>query len=324
MPSNPINADRQFLTSRSACPLAGPQRRAFTLVELLVVIGVIAVLLSITIPALSKARSAARNVATTAQLREITSMYVLYAQNNRGALLPGFLPNTVRGQAPSVSDPFSLHTFTGRTARMWSWRLAESAGNSRTSVFSILRPTLTPAGLPQRSDSATAAESKAYAAALYPVFGLNTVFLGGHARSTLTSVDFFQGFNPDGTPSTADHVARKLTDVGNASRQIVFVETAIQRGSRPIDADDLSGFHYVFPPRADRASGVYWTAAQGKVIVQLPATPARTLGVPYTRSGKSARIPTAFLDGHVDSLSPMELTDMRLWTSTATRQDFDF
>lgn len=302
----------------------GKARLGFTLVELLVVIGIIAVLLSITLPAISKVRSAARNVATSAQLRELTSMYLLYAQNNRGSLLPGFLPDRIAGQQPTVSDPFSAHSFTGRTARMWPWRLAESAGNTRSSIFAILRPTLVATDLPLRTDSAAAAESKAYSAALYPVFGLNTVFLGGHAASTPTSTDFFRGFNADGSPSKASHVARKLSDVRDTSGQIVFAETAIQRGSRVVEADTLPGFHYVFPPRADRASGVYWTVKDKQVTVVLPTTPARTLGIPFSRSGKTARVPVAFLDGHVDVVPAAELTDMRRWAPAATSADFDY
>jgi prepilin-type N-terminal cleavage/methylation domain-containing protein len=59
-------------------------RRAFTLVELLVVIGVIAILIAILLPALQKAREAAKDAKCRSNLRQISMAYALYAQENRG------------------------------------------------------------------------------------------------------------------------------------------------------------------------------------------------------------------------------------------------
>jgi len=68
------------------------QRAAFTLVELLVVVGVIAVLLSLLMPALGRAREHARRAACLSNLRSLTAAWLLYADNHRGRLcraLPG-------------------------------------------------------------------------------------------------------------------------------------------------------------------------------------------------------------------------------------------
>ena len=60
------------------------RKRAFTLVELLVVVGIIALLISILLPALSKARNQAVKVQCAAQLRQWGMALANYAGENKG------------------------------------------------------------------------------------------------------------------------------------------------------------------------------------------------------------------------------------------------
>src|SRR5688572_24158263 len=61
-------------------------RRGFSLTELLVVIGIVAVVLSILIPVLSRARRAAKTAVCAAHLQQLGQAMLLYTNDNGGVL----------------------------------------------------------------------------------------------------------------------------------------------------------------------------------------------------------------------------------------------
>ena len=75
-------------------PHVGRRAIGFTLVELLVVIGIIAVLISVLLPALSMAREQARRAKCLSNLRQDGMALMMYAGENRGAL-PQHLGNSL-------------------------------------------------------------------------------------------------------------------------------------------------------------------------------------------------------------------------------------
>jgi prepilin-type N-terminal cleavage/methylation domain-containing protein/prepilin-type processing-associated H-X9-DG protein len=112
----------------------------FTLVELLVVIGIIAVLMAILLPSLSRARESAGAIKCSANLRSIGQGLFIYASENKGRL-----PNSYEHRGNQIDPVTGLQTPNAPVAgyQHWSsWLL----GTVPQEAFQC--PSLTKGGLP--------------------------------------------------------------------------------------------------------------------------------------------------------------------------------
>jgi prepilin-type N-terminal cleavage/methylation domain-containing protein/prepilin-type processing-associated H-X9-DG protein len=97
-----------------------PAKRAFTLVELLTVIGIIALLIAILLPALNRARESAKTLMCSNHLRQLQLSVFMYVNDNKGFLPAAFPPDVYTPGIPPGSDYWflSIQRYTGV---QWGW-----------------------------------------------------------------------------------------------------------------------------------------------------------------------------------------------------------
>src|SRR4051812_16492327 len=150
-PLCPIPGRQCMRLARSRGPGRSAVRAAFTLVELLVVIGIIALLIGILMPALAKARRSAATVQCASNMRQIASAMLMYINANKGHFPPAEIdpmPNAYANgwwwpnelvrlnyiKAPSIYDAPNSPTSNKRFNRSNVFRCPEGVDESDTAI----------------------------------------------------------------------------------------------------------------------------------------------------------------------------------------------
>lgn len=265
-------------------------KRAFTLIELLVVLGIIAVLLTVLLPALASVRHTAQRMSELAAAKQVMTVYIAYSSDHRDHVLEGHLNTS--GSIPTIHDAHGEPITQNVVIARWVWPLlAYSDHQLGDSLF-----------VNEQYDalwSQTDLPFWHYNVSVLPSFGMNLYQIGGDNRSL-------------GSANASDLITKTM-QAHDPARMIVFASS----GSAGPNNTTTYGYWRINPPTRPYEGGATgWTSDEYQNAST--ESPERW-GWVHPRWDKNAI--TAHLDGHAETMSHQQLRDMTYWSNAAAERN---
>ncbi|MHC4128940.1 MAG: hypothetical protein ACYTE6_07220 [Planctomycetota bacterium] len=303
------------------------QAEGFTIVEILVVVGVLALLLGLLLPALSGAQKKAQKLREFNALKQVDLAWKLYANASGDRAVPGFLETDVQARwrvsfeyrNREVMPPAPI--FSGgdpNVAGPWTWRLLPYMDFNYDMVHGHVDELFTE-GLDLGNSGLAPADilETATGIAFNPGFGYNAHYIGGWWQmiDDLPRYRFYDA-TVDGRAKSV--VRTSVAQIKRSSEVITFCSSALlPPGTYRRTRRDQAGFHWVSPPML--GLNAMWTPSD-----EMDPTVLKVIGdgpAPIGRYNNLAAVLHA--DGHTSLDTPGALLDMRRWIDAADIKYFE-
>jgi len=274
-------------------------RRAFTLMELIVVMGILALLMALLLPALGSARGQADKTQELNNLRQIGAAWALYSTYSNEQLMPGFIaPEVQEKWDVSYSLRYDGTAIAPNDAAPYPLRLLPYMDDHHALFIEYRNEVVNTNPVMRVSEIAHE-----------PAFGCNALYLGGWYES----VDPGTG-RARARFEAARVIARSIAQIDRSEEIIVFASSAERAGGQTYDRvpETAAGAAFVFPPIVAQTS--QWDGSSGAIAIL-----ADTFA-PIMRYTNQAAVVHA--DGHTSSEGPQALSDQRRWIPRARDRDF--